>query len=175
VPSPCPITVTAGCDLNGAPAAQSPKPKRVLLILLDMRGFMGRSHSAHPPPSRSSLAALCWLTPARLSVQSTGRNVTLRVSPIDRLAFAHHHALAIEHFTYGRYEETANAAPRAVQSNPGFSVARCLLAAALAKLGRTEDAKAAAVRVLVVECQHLAQMRSADMRRQCLLPGESRT
>ena len=47
--------------------------------------------------------------------------------------------------------EAANAARRAVQSSPGFSVARCLLAAALAKLGRTEDAKAAAVRVLALQ------------------------
>ncbi len=53
--------------------------------------------------------------------------------------------------TCGRYEEAANAARRVVQSNPGFSVARCLLAAALAKLGRTEDAKAAAVRVLALQ------------------------
>src|SRR5262245_40316596 len=28
-----------------------------------------------PPPSRSSLAAFCWLTPARLIVQTTGRNL----------------------------------------------------------------------------------------------------
>jgi TolB-like protein/Flp pilus assembly protein TadD len=75
----------------------------------------------------------------------------LRVSPLDRLAFAHHHALAIGHFMRGRYEEAANAARRAVQSNPGFSVAHCLHAAALAKLGRTEEANAAAGRVLALQ------------------------
>jgi adenylate cyclase len=75
----------------------------------------------------------------------------LRVSPLDRLAFAHHHALAIGHFVRGRYEEAANAARRAVQSNPGFGVAHSLLAAALAKLGRTEEARAAAMRVLALQ------------------------
>jgi adenylate cyclase len=70
---------------------------------------------------------------------------------MDRLAFAYHHALAIGHFLRGRYEEAASAARRAVQSNPDFSVAHCLLTAALAKLGRMQDAKAAAVQVLTLQ------------------------
>jgi TolB-like protein len=75
----------------------------------------------------------------------------LRLSPMDRMAFAHHEALAIGHFQRERYEEAANAARRAVLSNPGFSVSHSLLAAALAKLGRTEEAKAAAMQVLARE------------------------
>jgi TolB-like protein/Flp pilus assembly protein TadD len=75
----------------------------------------------------------------------------LRVSPIDRLAFACHQALAIGHFLRGRYEESANAARRAVLSNPSFSVSHSLLAAALAKLGRMEEAKAAAIQLLARE------------------------
>ena len=74
----------------------------------------------------------------------------LRVSPIDRLAFAPHQALAVGHFLRGRYEEAANAAHRAVQSNPDFSVSHSLLAAALAKLGRVEAARAAAIQVLTL-------------------------
>ena len=116
-----------------------------------MRGFMGRSHSAHPPPSRSFLGCivLAYAGEAERAINWAER--ALLVSPIDRLAFAHHHALAIGHFMRGRYEEAANAARRAVQSNPGFSVVHCLLTAALAKLGRTDDAKAAAVRVLALQ------------------------
>jgi adenylate cyclase len=68
-----------------------------------------------------------------------------------RLAFAQHHALAIGHFLRGRYEQAAHAARRAVESNPGFSVAHSLLAATLAKLGRTEEAKAAAAQVLALQ------------------------
>ena len=75
----------------------------------------------------------------------------MRVSPIDRLAFARHQALALKHFLRGRYEEAANAASGAVLSNPSFSVSHSLLAAALVKLGRKEEAKAAARQVLALE------------------------
>ena len=75
----------------------------------------------------------------------------LRVSPIDRLAYVAQHVTGIAHFLRGHYEEAANDARRAVQSNPSFSVSHCVLAAALAKLGRTEDAKAAAMQVLALE------------------------
>jgi len=74
----------------------------------------------------------------------------LRLSPRDRLAFAGYQALAISHFQCARYDEAANAANRAVLSNPSFSVSHSLLAAALAKLGRTEEAKAAAAHVLAL-------------------------
>jgi TolB-like protein/Flp pilus assembly protein TadD len=73
-----------------------------------------------------------------------------RMSPIDRLGFAHHQVVAIGHLMRGRHEEAAHAARRAVLSNPSFSVSHSLLAAALAKLGRTEEAKAAAKQVLTL-------------------------
>jgi adenylate cyclase len=75
----------------------------------------------------------------------------LRVSPIDRLAFAGHQAVAIAHFTRAKYADAAIAAQRAVLSNPSFSVTQSLLAAALAKLGRAAEAKAAAKQVLVLQ------------------------
>jgi TolB-like protein/Flp pilus assembly protein TadD len=75
----------------------------------------------------------------------------LRLSPLDRMAFAHHQALAIGHFQRGRYRRAANAARHAVLSNPSFSVSHTLLAAALARLGRTEEAAAAARQVLALE------------------------
>ena len=63
----------------------------------------------------------------------------------------HSHALAIAHFLRGRYDEAAHAARRAVQSIPSSSVRRSVLAAALAKLGRIEEAKAVALQVLAMD------------------------
>jgi Flp pilus assembly protein TadD len=62
-----------------------------------------------------------------------------------------YHALAIAHFQRGRYDESAHAARRAVQSIPSSSVSRSVLAAALVKLGRVEEAKAVALQVLVLD------------------------
>ena len=47
----------------------------------------------------------------------------------------------IGHFSRGRYEEAANAARRAIQSNPSFSVPHSMLAAALVKLGRARGSQ----------------------------------
>jgi adenylate cyclase len=75
----------------------------------------------------------------------------LRISPFDRMNHISYDALAIAHFLRGRYDEAAHAARRAVQSAPGVSVPHSLLAAALIKLGRIEEAKAAALQVLALD------------------------
>jgi TolB-like protein len=75
----------------------------------------------------------------------------MRLSPFDPWAFAAFHSLTLGFFQRGRYEEAANAAYKAVQSNPGHSISYMLLAAPLAKLGRLEEAKAAAARVLELQ------------------------
>ena len=75
----------------------------------------------------------------------------LRLSPLDRLAYATPHAIAIAQFSRGRYEESETAARRAVQANPAFSVAHAVLAAALAKSGRTQEAKDVAAQVLTLQ------------------------
>jgi TolB-like protein len=75
----------------------------------------------------------------------------LRVSPLDRLAFGGHQAVAIGNFIRAQYEEAATAARRAILSNPSFSVTHSLLAAALAKLGRRAEAKAAARQVVALQ------------------------
>jgi TolB-like protein len=75
----------------------------------------------------------------------------LRLSPFDRMRFCSYHALAIGNFLRGRYQEAADAGRRAVQSSPGFSISHSLLAAPLAKLGRMEEAKAVAARVLALQ------------------------
>jgi TolB-like protein len=75
----------------------------------------------------------------------------LRLSPFDPWAFAASHALILGHFHRGRYGEAADAAHRAVLSNPAHSISHMLLAAALAKLGRLREARAAATRVLELQ------------------------
>ena len=75
----------------------------------------------------------------------------MRLSPFDPWAFAALHSLTLAYFQHGCYEEAANAAYKAVQSNPGHSISYMLLAAPLAKLGRLEEAKAAAARVLELQ------------------------
>jgi len=71
----------------------------------------------------------------------------LRVSPIDRLAYIPHHAIAIGHFMNGQYEEAVVSVRRAVQCNPTLSVTQSWLVAILVKLGRINEAKAVAKRV----------------------------
>ncbi len=72
----------------------------------------------------------------------------IRLSPFDPWAFAAFGSFALGHFLRGRYEEAVHAAYKAVQSNPGHSINYVLLAAMLAKIGRLEEAKTAAGRVL---------------------------
>jgi TolB-like protein len=75
----------------------------------------------------------------------------MRLSPFDPWAFAAFHAFTLGHFHLGRYEDAANAAYRGIQSNPGHSISYMLLAAPLVKLGRLEESKAAAARVLELQ------------------------
>lgn len=72
----------------------------------------------------------------------------MRLSPFDPWAFAAFDAQAMGHFHRGRYEEACRAAYRAVQANPRHSITHVQLAAALAKLGRLQEARTAAARVL---------------------------
>jgi adenylate cyclase len=67
------------------------------------------------------------------------------------VSYYSHHALSIAFFLTERYEEAANAARRAIQSGPNVSVSHCLLVAPLVKLGRLEEGKAAASRVLALQ------------------------
>jgi Flp pilus assembly protein TadD len=75
----------------------------------------------------------------------------LRLSPHDPTAYLHFTALAIAHLVAGRFEQAAAACNKASQSNPRFSFPVVLHAAALMSLSRTQEAKAAARRVLELE------------------------
>ena len=72
----------------------------------------------------------------------------MRLSPLDPWAFAAYDAQAMGHFHLGRYDKAAQAAYKSVQANPAHSITYVQLAAALANLGRLEEAKAAAAKVL---------------------------
>ena len=75
----------------------------------------------------------------------------LRLSPFDPLSYLAHHSMALGHFQGGRFEEAVNAARKAIEINPAFSINHLLLAAPLARLGRIEEAKTAAARVLAAQ------------------------
>ena len=57
----------------------------------------------------------------------------------------------LPHFQRGRYEDAADAARKAIQVTPGFSVCHMALAAPLAKLGQFVEAKAVGMRVLELQ------------------------
>jgi TolB-like protein len=75
----------------------------------------------------------------------------LRLSPFDSLNYLSYNALAIAHFTHGRYDDSCAAARRSVQSNPRFSVCHLFLAAALVRLGRDQEARDEASRVMALD------------------------
>ena len=75
----------------------------------------------------------------------------LRLSPFDSWAWAAFDAQAMSHLLRGRYEEACRAAYKSVQTNPAHSITYVQLTAALAKLGRLDEAAAAAARVLELQ------------------------
>lgn len=89
---------------------------------------------------------LGWGGEAERAIEWSERGV--RLSPFDTWAWAAFDAQAMGHFRCGRYEDAARAAYKSVQANPAHSITYVQLSAALAKLGRLEEARAAAARVL---------------------------
>jgi TolB-like protein len=75
----------------------------------------------------------------------------LRLSPFDSLNYLSYNALVVSHLCNGRYQEAQDAGRRSVQLNQRFSVCHAFLAAALAALGRIEEARAEGQRVLTLE------------------------
>jgi len=75
----------------------------------------------------------------------------IRLSPFDPWITAGLHGIFLGHFLRGRYEEAATTMRRGIRSKPGFSISHMFLAAALAKLGRTDEARHAAERVLQLQ------------------------
>ena len=72
----------------------------------------------------------------------------LRLSPFDPLSHRPLLALAYAHLFTGRHEEAAAYAERAVQANPGFDASHALLVGSLVELGRLDEAREAAGRLM---------------------------
>jgi tetratricopeptide (TPR) repeat protein len=89
---------------------------------------------------------LAWGAEAERAIAWSERG--MRLSPLDPWAFAAYDAQAMGHFRLGRYDKALHAAGRSIQANPLHSITYVQLAAALAKLGRLEEARAAAAKVL---------------------------
>jgi tetratricopeptide (TPR) repeat protein len=89
---------------------------------------------------------LGWSAEAERAIEWSERG--MRLSPLDPWAFAAYDAQAMGHFRLGQYENAARAAYRSVQANPAHSITYVQLAAALAKLGRMDEAQAAAAKVM---------------------------
>jgi TolB-like protein/tetratricopeptide (TPR) repeat protein len=75
----------------------------------------------------------------------------LRLSPFDLYRASAFCSVSFAHFQRGRYEDAADAARKAIQVTPGFSVCHMALAAPLAKLGQFVEAKAVGTRVLELQ------------------------
>lgn len=90
-----------------------------------------------------------WAGKAEQAIAWSERGI--RLSPFDPWTFAAYDAQAMSHFVHGRYEDACRAAHRSVQANPAHSITYVQLAAALAKLGRLDEAKAAAARVVELQ------------------------
>jgi adenylate cyclase len=96
-----------------------------------------------------SADALAWRGMPELAIERARR--ALRISPFDTFNYMSYAALSISNFQTGRFGEARDAAQRAIESNPGFSVPHALKAAALARLGQEEEARVEARRVLALD------------------------
>ena len=77
--------------------------------------------------------------------------IGIRLSPYDPLIHLPYVGLAHAHFLAREWAYAADAARKASQANPRFSVPVYLLAAALTRLGRLEEAKSTAARLLELQ------------------------
>ena len=75
----------------------------------------------------------------------------IRLSPFDPLSYLAYHSIALGQFQQGQFEAAVNAARKAIEFNPGFSINHLMLTAPLVKLARIEEAKASAARFLALQ------------------------
>jgi adenylate cyclase len=94
-------------------------------------------------------AILAWIGKTDLAIERAQQ--AIRLGPFDSLIWRAHHALSIAYFYNQRYQDAADAARSVIVANPGYSLPRAILAAALIRLGRSEEASAMARTVLEQE------------------------
>ena len=92
----------------------------------------------------NSAFVLAWMGNSETAIERAQR--AIKLSPFD--TSNSYLALAVAHFHSKNYENSRDAAERAVEGNPGFSVPRALLSAALIRLNRTQEAIAEARRLI---------------------------
>jgi adenylate cyclase len=90
-----------------------------------------------------------WAGEAERAIEWGERGI--RLSPLDPWLTAALHGMFLGQFLRKRYEEAATTVRRAIRSKPGFSISYMMLAAALSQLGRLDEAKTAAERVLQLQ------------------------
>lgn len=93
-----------------------------------------------------SAAILAWIGKSELAIERA--QLALRLGPFDVLNWRANHALSVAYFQSRKYSDSAEAAQNVVEANPVYSLPRAILAGALIRLGRVEDAKAMAHTVL---------------------------
>jgi adenylate cyclase len=103
--------------------------------------------------SNSNVFALCWnaailawIGESDLAIERAQR--ALRLGPFDSLIWRAYHALSIAYFHSQRYGDAADAARNVIAANSAYSIPRAILAAALVRLGRLDEAKTMAQTVL---------------------------
>jgi TolB-like protein/tetratricopeptide (TPR) repeat protein len=94
----------------------------------------------------TSAVALAWTGKCELAIDRANR--ALRLSPFDSLGHLAYQGLAGAYFQLGQFGEAHDAAYRAIELNPTFSVPHQYLTAALVRLGRLKEATDAAATVL---------------------------
>jgi TolB-like protein/DNA-binding winged helix-turn-helix (wHTH) protein len=75
----------------------------------------------------------------------------LRLNPFGPMTYLSHHSIALAYFLLDRHEESLQAARRAVQANPDFTVCHLVLIPALINLGQIEEARRSALRILELQ------------------------
>ncbi|TPM06566.1 transcriptional regulator [Mesorhizobium sp. B2-3-11] len=75
----------------------------------------------------------------------------MRLSPLDAMSCVPQGIIGFGNFLSGRHEQAIAAGRRAVELNPGFSILHGWLAAPLARLGRIEEARASAARLMALD------------------------
>lgn len=97
----------------------------------------------------TSAVALAWTGKSELAIQRARH--ALKLSPFDSMNHLSYQALSGANFQLKHYAEACEAARRAVELNPGFSVPYAYLAAALICSGRNQEARTAAQSVLKLD------------------------
>jgi TolB-like protein len=93
-----------------------------------------------------SAAILAWTGKPELAIERA--RLALQLGRFDSLIWRANHALSIAYFYSQRYGDAAEAAQNVVDANPVYSLPRAILAGALARLGRADEARAMAQTVL---------------------------